>query len=198
MSSFKEQIENNQLLLIILAVLLIAKLLVEPIINWQNQQLVDNQTLAKKVHKTAQLLNQQTALQSATDQVSTELVQLQQFYYPYQEQSQFRLTQQQAIEKLIAQSHLSLTNIGWQPAFVLPNTPLQRQQLTLNVSGKSIDFVGFIQQLERVQPYIEVAEFNVSLKGQNDTSLGRVNGSLRLIYYVQQTHTAKQQAREGE
>ena len=184
--SLKTEIQKNQTLLLIVAVLLLLKILVEPLINWQNQQIAVNANLAKKATKSEAVLAQQQQLEALKSQVTAHLQQLTPLYYPYQSDTQFKLTQQQRVEEYLNKHQIKVSNIGWQALLKLDQQQLIRHQMLLSLQGKTTDLIALMQELETLTPRINIVEFNVSLKGQDAESLGRVDGNARLVFYMQQ------------
>ena len=184
--SFKAEIQKNQTLLVIVAVLLLLKLVIEPVINWQNQQIASNANLLKKVTKSEAVLSQQQQLNIVKSQVAVHLQQLTPLYYPYQSDTQFKLVQQQRVEGYLSKHQIKVSNIGWQALLKLDEQQLIRHQMLLTLQGKSSDLVALMQELETLSPRINIAEFNVSLKGQDAEQLGRVDGTARLVFYMLQ------------
>jgi len=178
------ELKKHALLLSLMAILIIAKFIVVPIFDWQNNELQNIKLLAKKQQKITQVLNGQdnTANSNATLKSINKLGDS--IFFTYQTESAFKLKQQKMFESLLAKHYVQSERIGWQVTTELPNLSATQYQLQLSVKGQTHNVVSLLAELENHNKLIEIKDFNVNFKGQNEIALGQIFGDLTLRLYA--------------
>ena len=181
------ELKKHGFLLSVLAVLLVAKFVLVPVIEWQDAMIADIQLLEKKSQKVARVISGESNTNEINLLLSEEVAKGNKLFYPHQAQSKFKLQQQKLIESLLAEHQLKSQNIGWQTPSELTFIQVDKHPLQLRFSGKTLDVMKFIAAIEKLEKKIEVSDFNLSLKKQNENSLGQCDGRLTVNFYVNST-----------
>jgi len=178
------ELKKHTLLLLTLSFLLLAKFIFLPVIDWQNTMISEIQLLEKKSLKVARVIAGQSSTSKTNLTLSKEVERGNKLFYSHQAPSKFKLTQQKMVESLLDKYQLKSQNIGWQTPSELISLQVIRYPLQLRFSGKTLDVIKFIAATETFERNMEVNNFNLSLKRQDDSSLGYFNGKLTLNFYV--------------
>lgn len=178
------ELKKHGLLLSLLAILLLAKFLLIPVIEWQDTITSDIQLLEKKSQKVDRVIAGESNTNKINLLLSEEVAKGNKLFFSHQTQSKFKLGQQKLIESLLDEYQIKSQNIGWQTPSELASLQVIRHPLQLRFSGKTLDVIKFIASVEKSQEKIEVSDFNLSLKRQSENSLGQCDGRLTLNFYV--------------
>ncbi|WP_143764320.1 hypothetical protein [Cognaticolwellia mytili] len=178
------ELKKHAFLLSIIALLIIVKFLFLPIITWQDELIAQITQLEKKQNKITQVLANNASNLGLNKALGIELEQVRPLFATFKSVASFKLEQQKLIEKMLAKHKLTLQDIGWQTLTMLPSLSKSRYPLKLTVKGKTIDIINFTAELETYQQFIEISKFNLSLKGQQNNNLGRINGRITLNVFA--------------
>lgn len=178
------ELKKHALLLLILIILVSAKFIILPVIEWQNTIVADIKLLDKRSQKVTRVITQNDNTIKLNQLLSEEVKRGNELFFPYQTPSKFKLSQQKLIESLLDKYQLKSQNIGWQTSSELTSLYIIKHPLQLRFSGKTLDVIKFIAAIEKLEKNIEVIDFNLSLKKQNESSLGQCNGRVTLNFYV--------------
>ena len=177
---------KHQLALGALVILIVLKFLIVPLFDWQNSQLAQLANLQKRAVKSQNVIINQSQINQAQQTINAQLKAVNSLFVDYQRESEFKLAMQQQIEQTIANNQLQINTSSWLPSITVANNQLIRHQLRLNLKGKMRDFINLITLLESKTPKAELKSLNINLKGQNNESLGRVEGTVELAFYMHQ------------
>jgi len=177
---------KHQLALGALVILIALKFLIVPLFDWQNSQLAQLANLQKRAVKSQNVIVNQSQINQAQQTINAQLKAVNSLFVDYQRESEFKLAMQQQIEQTIANNQLQINTSSWLPSITVASNQLIRHQLRLNLKGKMRDFINFITLLESKTPKAELKSLNINLKGQNNESLGRVEGIIELAFYMHQ------------
>ncbi len=177
---------KHQLALGALVILIALKFLIVPLFDWQNSQLAQLANLQKRAVKSQNVIINQSQINQAQQTINAQLEAVNSLFVDYQRESEFKLAMQQQIEQTIANNQLQINTSSWLPSITVANNQLIRHQLRLNLKGKMRDFINLITLLESKTPKAELKSLNINLKGQNNESLGRVEGTIELAFYMHQ------------
>lgn len=177
---------KHQLALGALVILIALKFLIVPLFDWQNSQLAQLANLQKRAVKSQNVIVNQSQINQAQQTINAQLKAVNSLFVDYQRESEFKLAMQQQIEQTIANNQLQINTSSWLPSITVANNQLIRHQLRLNLKGKMRDFINLITLLESKTPKAELKSLNINLKGQNNESLGRVEGTVELAFYMHQ------------
>jgi hypothetical protein len=178
-------LKKHALLLSIMAMLLVAKFIVVPIFAWQQQVVSDIASKQKKLSKVDNLLAEEQSFTTVNQEFSEQLDLAEQLFYPYQSSAAFKLAQQQYFEGLVTKHQVDLSTFSWQNMSEDKDLQVTRYQVQIKLRGNVSNIVTLLTELESQAQRIEVHNFNISLKGQNQQSLGKTrNARVNLRFYV--------------
>ncbi|URQ89965.1 GspMb/PilO family protein [Pseudoalteromonas sp. SCSIO 43101] len=177
---------KQQIALVLLAVLLVLKFAVVPLLDWQDEQIGVINNLQKRATKSQTVIDNQATIDSQQQQISKQLESINRLFVEPQKDTEFKLAMQQKVEQLMAKHNLQINNSNWLVSLKVANDSLMRHQLRLNISGKLINFQTVLVQLETNTPLMQVSDFNMRMKGQTAQELGQVDGTIQLSFYMQQ------------
>jgi len=180
-----QELKKHAVLLFIVALLLLFKVLIIPVFEWQNTELAEIKLLDKRKDKISNVLAEYDDNISKSDALVTELDKIEPILFTFQPESEFKLTQQKMLEVLIKKHRLNTQNMGWLTSSLLPNLLITRYPIKMNMTGQHSDLINFIAALEVNKKLIEIADFNMSLKGQRGESLGQITSSVTLNFFAQ-------------
>jgi len=178
------ELKKHALPLTIIVLLLIAKMIIVPIFDWQNALVAEITLLEKRQNKITHVLGKHSHNEQENNELTIELDKLTTIFFPLQTEADFKLTQQKMLESIMAKHTLKSQNIGWQTAKILPEISAIRYPIKMSIEGKHINLINFISDIETSTQHLEIIDFNVSFKGQREKGLGRVTGSLTLYLYA--------------
>jgi len=178
------ELKKHAMLLSFMAILIIAKLVIMPVFDWQNNQLKKIVLLEKKQQKISEVLTGQSTTQALNIQLSKINKQGDGLFFAYQDESAFKLKQQKKLEGLLAEYDLKSERIAWQVTIEIGELMLKRYQVQIGLKGKTNKIIKLMMALESNDKRIEVKGFNVSFKGQRDKNLGQITGKLTLQLYA--------------
>ncbi|MBE0360565.1 MULTISPECIES: hypothetical protein [Pseudoalteromonas] len=189
---------KHQLALGALALLIILKFIIVPLFDWQNEQLSQLANLQKRASKSQNVIINQNQISKSQQQINAQLKAINSLFISYKSEAEFKLAMQQQIEQTIASKQLQINTSSWLPSLLVANGQLMRHQLRLNIKGSTLNYIKLITLLENTAPKAELKTFNINLNGQNNEQLGRVEGTIELAFYMQQSKseqtTAMQEA----
>ncbi|MFD1621029.1 GspMb/PilO family protein [Thalassotalea marina] len=179
-----EGLQKHTLLLSILATLLVAKFIVVPIIDWQNNKVSEIRLMEKKFNKTHNVIKHASSFKDINEQLNIQLKGLEQLLHTSESESIFKLKQQEKIESLLNNHQLTSQNIGWKPSVSLNEFEIEKLTMSLSLSGDMDKILPFLWAIEVQRPYIEIDSFSITIRGQNQKSLGRATtANLTLNFY---------------
>jgi len=186
------ELKKHALLLSIVALLILVKFAVMPIMQWQDNAVVELRNLQKKLGKVSQVLGSEDKTGEVNQQVAEQLAAAQQLFFAHQSQSAFELAQQQYFEALTEKHNLRSRNFGWQNVSQRDDLALTRFQAAIRIDGKLKDIIALFVELETQTKRIEIVGFNISPKSQSEKSLGRVRSArITIALYVNQAQGEK-------
>jgi len=177
------ELKQHAWLLAFMFVLLVAKLIIVPVLNWQEDKLADIRLLEKKQHKIASVLARNNKNKQLNTELSAVLKKTTRIFFPYQKETDFKLTQQKLLETLLTKHNLTIKNIGWQAPLVFEELFAKRYEIQIRVNGKITDIVEFMATLEANPQYIDISHFNLIVKKKKNEVVGDANGRFNLYLY---------------
>lgn len=185
---------KHKLALGLLATLLLLKLLLLPLFDWQNEQLSNITNLQKRASKSQSVITNQGQISQSQQRITAQLNAINSLFIDYKNDAEFKLAMQQQIEQSLASNQLQINNTSWLPSILVANEQLMRHQLRLNIKGTLLNFKNFITLLESTPPQAELKTLNINIKGQNSEQLGRVDGTIELAFYMLPQKSTPQEA----
>ena len=179
------ELKEHAWLLALIALLLIAKFIIVPIYQWQDKQQAEISLLAKKQNKISKVLKEKDHTAKLNQVLDTVLKQAEGLISSYQEDAKFKLNQQKMLESLLSQFNLTTQHVGWQVDRTKDSPLFTSYPILIRFSGKTTDVIQFLAAIEINPQRIEVNDFNFSFKGQREKTLGRINGNVTLMLFME-------------
>lgn len=183
-------LKKNAFLLCCLAILLFAKFVYVPLIEWQDSTLSEVAQKEKRLVKVSQLLEDEKKLLVSLENVESQLNQFTPLFLDYSPEAEIRLSQQQRLEGLFRKHQIKPTNFGWQSSTQLDEVSLTKYRVQVRFDGLLVNVVSFLLELEASKPWYEIDNFYFSGRGITQSSLGFISGGRIVInlYVSQQGH----------
>jgi hypothetical protein len=187
------ELKQKSWLLILLAVLVVIKFIIVPIIDWQTDSLSEIALQQKKLNKMQYLLNNQQKITDQNRQIQHILDTAQTYFFHENDEASFKLNQQKLIEQLITKFSLSSQHIGWSEVIERSPHGIDKYQVEIKVKGKTVDVIRLMADIESHTPRIAISNFNLSLNNKLSNDLGTTDGkiSLELFNYLQNNQKDK-------
>jgi len=179
-----DELKKNVFLLTFLAILLVAKFIYFPIINWQNSLYNEVTLLEKRVNKVKYILEQKNEIQSNNDKLTLSLSVTNDLFHPKQEQTKFQLQQQKKFEKILIKYKANITKFAWKKSTDLPAVTAKNYQFQVFFNAATLNIIKLMAHLEKSSPYIDIHNFSFTVKGQDKEGLGRAIGNMTINLYV--------------
>lgn len=178
------ELKKHALPLGLIAVLMFFKIVIIPIVDWQDEQLMKLGLLEKKANKIQQLLlnNNETVIRSSD--LQQRLSELSLKFYNNQETEVFKLQQQKLIESELKKYHIAVKNIGWNKYSEVENTPLFEYQIEYNVIGKTENVINYLLSLSSSKRHIDIKSLRLSFLKSSKGKLGEVTARIKQNYYM--------------
>lgn len=178
------ELKKHALLLSLMLLLIVAKFVIVPIYDWQDTKLAEIELLTKKKMKIEGILQQETSFKESYDKLVAEVTQGDNAFFPYQKEADFKLSQQKLLEGILKKYNIKPSNIGWQITTPLVEYELMSYQIRIQFSGKTIDVINFINELEFYKYRVEIDDFYISVASQKNNDLGKSNGWFIIKFYA--------------
>lgn len=178
------ELKQHALLLSFVAVLLVLKLIILPVFQWQDAMLADIRLLEKKILKINQVLSDETEHSKFNQNLTSELAKANDIFFPKLSESAFKLKHQKMLASMLDKNKLTATNVGWQVTAQFDELAMKRYQLQIHLQGQTINIVNFMSELESFPQRIRVIDFYLALQGQKLDNAGQVNGWIKLNLYA--------------
>lgn len=175
------QVNNNsKKLLLVLGVMLVARFILIPIIEWQDDMIAENESLSKRLTKIDNVLFNEEVIALNLSKVKNTNSALQQNYFIASDVEAFKLKQQQVLEQKFENHKLKIKGINW-----IANIPgdVSEHRLKITFQGKTKHLAQMQMELVQQSPYIDVTEWVIRLKQNNQTSMGLANGYVMLTFF---------------
>lgn len=176
-------LRNHPFLSILLIILLSLKFIIVPVFQWQETLIWDVFQSNKRLVKSQNAIEKIGENQTQKKLLESSDLSLASLFYPQQNEPDFKLAQQQWLEKLVSQHNLKLTNIGWLNSATLLDKPVTKHSLSLNVEGETFALPSFHLALMNNSQWLDITSFSLNLTGQNVNSLGRFKGTMEIVFY---------------
>lgn len=171
---------KRKLMLSVLAFLLVARFVVQPIFNWQQQQIIEIASQTKKQVKVQRVIDRLPKISQALRKLQQTNQTLEAFYSHQTSLEAFKLQQQQELEQLFEQHNIKIENYNW--VAEMPG-PITQVRAKISFTGKTKDFALLQLAIAGLPKLLEIGEWTLHIKRLNDHSLGNARGSLLLLAY---------------
>jgi hypothetical protein len=175
---------KTKTLLPVVAILLLIKFVLAPVVEWQNETLIEIERYEKRNEKTQRLLNGETQLLSSLAAVDKEYKLQAEAYPRFNTIADFHIETKIVFDMLLKQNRLKVTQFFWHDSVdkaVFPGMQLGR----FNVSfiGNFKDFALLQAKLGSSEKAFRIVNFSTQVKNQSDASVGTVNGTFTIETY---------------
>jgi len=178
------ELKQHAFLLIVVAVLLLAKFVYIPIIDWQDRTQANIIQQEKKLSKIQNILENKNLIVNENNQLTDALAITNQLFFDYQPPAAFKLSQQKKFEALLSENQLSLTQVAWEKSIDIDSLQVTHYKLGVYFKGGASNVVQFTSALEKNIPYLNVSDFVFSIKQLRGDYIGRFVGHIIVNLYV--------------
>ena len=170
---------KNKYLLAFLALLMLLKFGVFPIVEWQDGVLLETIALQKKIDKSESYINNLPEMMKIKDNRQNILNNIIKEVNSYSNVERYQLNIQKDIEKLFSDNNLVIKSTIWKK----PVIDESGAQLELNIqfSGKVKDYISTQSYLFQNHSTFELNKFGLSLKNQTENSLGIITSGNMVV-----------------
>lgn len=178
---------NRELTLLTLAIFLaILNFVVVPVFDWQEQKVENLNQLQARLTRIEDLLARKSELEQTIQSIDKIEAEVRAALYRMNEESKFKLAQQQNIEFMLYEQNLTPTLIEWKSTVPTQFDGIRKYELSLSFDGLTVDIMRFTAEIGRQKPIIEVSEFFFSSSGITKNSVGYIKGArMNVIFYVE-------------
>jgi len=177
------ELKKHSLLLGIVALLIIVKFIVLPVIEWQNTTVEANQGISKRLIKVKHILNNQTQSESMLARQSKKNDMVKMLFHEDTNPASFKLKMQQIVEKMLKDNEISITNFGWKKQQNIEVINAEENEFQIRFKGKLVDVITLMSKLEIENHLFNITGFNFDVKRQNKENLGYVTGRITIAIY---------------
>lgn len=179
-----EDIKKNAWLLSIIGILLVLKLIVVPIIDWQDGKIAEIRLLANKQYKIDSVLAREDGNSQLVEKLSSLVEQGDAYFWPIENESEFKLATQRFIQEQLNKYNLRMINIGVEQHTEFQDLNVVQYPVKVRFTGDTPDAISFFMSLESNTKRLSIEKFSLSIKGQNEENLGSSNGSALVMFYA--------------
>lgn len=167
-------------MLYVLALLLIIRFILVPILEWQQTQIDSIKSKELQLSKTNHVIDNVAEMNEALQRLTNSNQEKQVRYFEQTSTNAFKLQLQQQVESLFSQYELKITNFSW-----VTDLPGQISQARAKISfeGSTVSFAKVQIAISQLPKFLNIAQWDLRIVGMNDNKLGKANGSIVLIGY---------------
>lgn len=185
-------LKKHRHLLILLAVLMVVKFVLVPIVEWQDGVISDIKFQEKKLMKVTKVLNNESNVNVVMAQLNEQLLSAKQLIHTHVPEAKFKLTQQLNFEELLAKYNLTIINIGWNSNSLIKELDVTRFQMNIRFNGNMIDIIHFYTEIEGQKPWIEIDALNLNHRSLAIGTLGFVKGGMISVNHYMYNNLTEQ------
>lgn len=178
-----EIFKQKPYLLTLLVVLASVKFIVMPILDWQNNKLVELRLSEKRLAKSEYAIANQDKIEPRLASLNEQVGATNSRLFPHQDENTFKLEQQKQLESLIARLGLKVNGIGWLNS-TSSDDAIMRYQMQLNVGGDGVKIPQLFAAIEGGERWISIDDFTVAFRRQGKQYIGESNARITLNYYM--------------
>lgn len=176
--------KRKQQLLLVLALLLFAKFILQPLLQWQSEKRDQIQLAEKRLTRGEQAIAESQDYQQRIEKLDETLSALKGKLFSPMEETAFRLEQQSWLENKLAQFNLEADSVSWSPIKELSNGVTQHR-MDITVIGDVDDVVRFHRSLEQnAEKWVHFLAFNWVINRHLEFRVGTVRGSATVAFYM--------------
>lgn len=162
--------------------LIIARIVVMPLVTWQNELAQENKGLARQLAKAEQriiglptMATRQAALRALLERSDAQLARA---------EENMLLEQQRSLERIFEEAKLTLSSFNWTLEDEFPEGH-RRLRAEAGLSGSLLSFVKGVHALTTRTPHTDIVNFNLRLNQRDQRLSGRaLNGTVLIDIIV--------------
>jgi len=181
-----ETFKQHPRLLTLLAVLVVLRFILVPVLEWQESKIATISQLEKRLFKAERAIKTRAVNEQGVSSLLPYQQQVRALFYPAEAENTFKLARQQWLENLLAKHKVQAVNLGWQGSGQVAGLPLLKHKLELQFTAAMVDFPAFHLALQASPKLLEIDSLTLTLKGQRKNKLGRASGKMTMLFYQQQ------------
>lgn len=178
-----DEIKKYKTLLLILTGLLLAKFVIVPVLAWQDNIILENKNIQKRLNKAKSLLSNNEQLVAQSNELNETVSNLEKAVFKATPEAEFKLAQQKKLESIVKKNNLKLMNFGWQIISTDEDLNIKRFQIQLSLNGNTTDIIRFMAELEALEQHVDFSDFNIAPKKRGGGALGKVRNA-RLVFGI--------------
>ncbi|ATC93395.1 hypothetical protein [Pseudoalteromonas tunicata] len=178
------ELKKHAPLLAIALFLVILKFFFVPVFEWQERELSEQKLTLRKIEKSNSLLENKEQLIELKGKLQAELSEISTFFYPYMEESRFKLEQQKIIEAQLNQYQLTSKRLGWLVNYEETNPAIIKLDLEYSFEGEGSQVFSYLLQLSADPKVHVISKLNLGFRGQRPGNLGIVTVFMAKSYYM--------------
>lgn len=172
--------DKRKVMLGVLAVLLLARFILVPIFDWQQEQILAIETKQQRLVKTNNIIDRLPQINLALSELEANNLQQQQRYFEHASSNAFKLQLQQEIESVFTEHELKVTNFNW--VVEIPGE-ISQARAKIAFEGTTANFALLQLAIAQFPKLLNIAQWTLQINRMNNRSLGKVRGSLLLTAY---------------
>lgn len=192
-----ETFKQHPLLLTFLAVLVVLRFILVPVLEWQDSKIATINQLEKRVSKAERAIKTKEFNEQGLTDLLPYQKQVNELFYPTEPENTFKLARQQWLETLLAKHQVQSVNLGWQGSGEVKDLPLLKHKLELQFNANMVDFPAFQLALQDNPQLLEIDSLMLTLKGQRKEKLGRISGKMTMLFYQQLSADSQKKSISG-
>ncbi|ABV37626.1 hypothetical protein Ssed_3022 [Shewanella sediminis HAW-EB3] len=171
---------NKPLLLGALAVLFLLKFIVVPVIEWQDEAVLETKNLQSKIDKSQSHIKDLPNLVKYKDQLEVSLTKAKETIERYNDASRYQISKQRQFEALFKEHQLTMSSSNWRDVVKTDNGSTFQLQVQFN--GMLSDFIAFHLQVNAMGPSVVIGNLGLNIRGQSQASLGYMTGNMVIFF----------------
>ncbi|TDP40237.1 hypothetical protein DEU29_102137 [Idiomarina aquatica] len=172
-------------LLSIVAVLVIIKFVVQPILEWQNETLDNIAVSERRLESGLDAIEKSDEYELKAIQLGQELSNSKGGLMSFVGANAFQLEQQTAFENIASQHNITVESASWSPMQTMDNGILEHR-LDVTLIGDTEDIIALQAQLElENENAMVLTEYNFVITRHLQFSLGTVRGQATVSFFME-------------
>ncbi|WP_462152148.1 hypothetical protein [Pseudoalteromonas xiamenensis] len=181
-------IKERPALIFLLCLLVVARFIVVPTLDWQNAKLDSIARLSSQTVKYEQSISKREQYKQLLQQSKEQLSVAKSYIYESDSISAFQITQQRVIEKILIDLGFTIDAFSWEVAEQIGQSARYRMTAVLHVGSNAYGAVKLESVLDSQQKWIELNKFNYRIESlPNVKGIQNVQGAIELTMIVELT-----------
>lgn len=172
--------KNNPILLVSVAILVLLKFVVLPIIEWQNEMILEAGHLQKKIDKSKSHIKRMPELYEYQRQLEASLTLVKAKVERYNNENRYQISKQREFESLFKKHKLTITSSHWKD--VIKSEEGATFQLQMQFRGMLKDLIVLQTEINLMRPSVTIGNLGVNIQGQQPNSLGSMTGNMVVVF----------------